>query len=257
MSTPPPADTALLEEVVALARRAGAATLGWFQSSALTVDRKADGTPVTIADRTAERIIRAHVEQHHPRDGIVGEEEGVSTGISGRTWFIDPIDGTRSFVHGVPLYATLIAVEDDHGAAVGVIELPALGETIAAGRGLGCFWNDQLARVSAHTAIEEASVTRSEYGLMPIEMVERLQASALRQLTWGDGYGYALVATGRLEAMVDSAAYAWDLAPMAVILPEAGGRFTDLQGHDTFRSGSGLASNGHLHEAVRSIVTGT
>ena len=157
----------------------------------------------------------------------------------------------------MPLYATLVAVEDANGVAAGAIELPALGETVAAGRGLGCFWNGQPARVTERTVIEEASLSRSEYGDMPGEMFERIESSPLRLLTWGDAYGYALVATGRLDAMVDPVAFAWDVAPMSVIVAEAGGRFSDLAGQDDIRSGSGLASNGLLHDDVRSIVTGT
>ncbi len=257
MTTPNPCEPGLFDEVVALARRAGAATLDWFQSSSLTVERKGDGTPVTEADRTAERLIREHIATHHPRDRIVGEEEGVTAGQSDRTWYIDPIDGTRSFVHGVPLYATLIAVEDADGMAVGVIDLPALGDTVAAGRGRGCFWNDAPTRVTEHSSIEGATLSRSDYGLTPPEINERLNASPLGLRPWGDAYGYALVATGRLDAMLDPFVYPWDTAPMFVILSEAGGRFTDLAGTQDVSGGSGLATNGHIHEEVRSIVNGT
>ncbi len=131
----------MLDEAVALAREAGEHTLGWFGTDDLVVDRKGDGTPVTEADRAAERLIRTRFAAVHPDDAIIGEEEDDRPGTSGRRWIIDPIDGTKAFTHGVPLYSTLLAVEDEHGPAVGVIELPALGETVYAGRGLGCFRN--------------------------------------------------------------------------------------------------------------------
>jgi histidinol-phosphatase len=148
MPDAPPADRALLDEAVALARDAGRTTLRWFRSADLAVDRKGDGTPVTEADRQAEAFVRAHLAEAHPDDAILGEEEGSVEGTSGRRWIVDPIDGTKAFVHGVPLYSTLLAVEDEHGPLVGVIELPALGQTVYAGRGLGCWCNDVPARVS-------------------------------------------------------------------------------------------------------------
>src|SRR5205814_4092347 len=135
--TVPPADAALLEEAVALAREAGEYTLRWFGVADLVIDRKGDGTPVTEADRGAERLVRRHLADTHPGDSIVGEEEDDVHGSSGRCWIVDPVDGTKAFTHGVPLYSTLLAMEDEHGPAIGVIELPALGETVYAGRGLG------------------------------------------------------------------------------------------------------------------------
>ena len=138
----------LLEEAVDLARRAGEVTLGYFRSSGLAVEHKADGTPVTQADRQAERLIRSELEKRHPADGIVGEEEGVKLGESGRRWFVDPIDGTIAFTRGVGTYTNLLALEDEQGIAIGVINVPALGETVYAARGLGCYWNGAPAHVS-------------------------------------------------------------------------------------------------------------
>lgn len=250
---------ALLDELIALAERAGRATLDWYQSSALQVEQKTDGTPVTEADKAAEHFIREHLAAHHAADGIIGEEEGTSQGTSGRTWYIDPIDGTRSFVHGVPLYATLLAVADPDGIAAGVIHLPALGDTVAAGRGLGCFWNGDRARVSDSVRLDGAVVSRSEYGTTPPDMLERLATSPTSQRTWGDAHGYALVATGRIDAMLDHAAHPWDLAPIAVIIPEAGGTFTDLNGQSGVagvHGGSGLATNGRIHDELLTVVVG-
>src|SRR5215204_3972338 len=124
----PPVDRALLDEAVELVREAGRLTLEWFRDPALAIERKGDGTPVTAADKAAERFLREQLEARHPTDGILGEEEAPVTGTSGRRWVIDPIDGTKAFTHGVPLYSNLLALEDEHGPALGVINLPALGE---------------------------------------------------------------------------------------------------------------------------------
>ena len=136
--TPPPIDQQTVDTALALTREAGDRTLRWFRSRHLTVERKEDGTPVTAADRDAERYLREQLAVHFPDDGVLGEEEAPTPGTSGRRWILDPIDGTKAFTCGVPLYSNLVALEDEHGIAVGVINLPALGETVWAGRGLGC-----------------------------------------------------------------------------------------------------------------------
>ena len=252
----PSADPALLEEAVALARRAGESTLTWFRSDALTIDRKGDGTPVTQADRGAERLIRDKLAITHPDDGIFGEEEGVTEGTSGRRWIIDPIDGTKAFTHGVPLYSNLLALEDEHGIAVGVINVPALGETVYAGRGLGCFCNGVPARVSQEKDLTRSYVSTSSFSATAWKSspLEAIREAGLNLRTWGDGYGYVLVATGRLEAMVDHTAELYDLAPVPVIITEAGGRFTDLAGNFTPDGGNGLASNGHIHDELLTLL---
>ncbi len=249
------ADAGLLEEAVELARQAGDLTLDWFQQRSLTVDTKADRTPVTAADRAAERLVRDHLTLHHPADGIIGEEEGVTAGSSVRRWVVDPIDGTYGFIHGVPLYSTLLAVLDEHGPVVGVIHLPALGETVYAGRGLGCFRlgpdgvTERMA-VSSHRALQGAAVMTSGIDNWAPHELTAVHEAGARLRTWGDGYGYALVACGRVEAMVDPEVSVWDLAPMPVILSEAGGRFTTIDGRSDLWGGSGVASNGLLHEAL-------
>ncbi len=252
----PAADPALLEEAVELARMAGEATLRWFRDDELAIDSKGDGTPVTQADREAERLIRSELDQRHPDDGVLGEEEDEKPGTSGRRWILDPIDGTKAFTHGVPLYSNLLAVEDAHGIAVGVINIPALGETVWAGRGLGCFCNGEPARVSALADPTEAYVSTSGFTPWSDAAMLALQHSGAKLRTWGDGYGYVLVATGRIEAMVDPIAELYDLAPMPVILAEAGGRFTSLDGVDGPGHGSGLATNGLLHDALLATLGG-
>ncbi len=246
----PAATPSLLEEATELARRAGDLTLDWFRRPDLHVEQKADRTPVTAADRAAERLVRETLASRHPDDGIIGEEEGTVVGRSGRRWIVDPIDGTYGFIHGVPLYSTLLAVLDEYGPLVGVIHLPALGETIWAGRGLGCFVNGSRCRVNAHDTVAGAAVMSSGIDHWPTGALDRLHAAGAKVRTWGDGYGYALVATGRVEAMVDPEVSVWDLAPMPVVIGEAGGRFTTVDGREDIAGGSGVATNGRIHDAL-------
>jgi histidinol phosphatase-like enzyme (inositol monophosphatase family) len=258
----PPADPELLVEARDLMRAAGELTLRWFRSPGLGVEWKADGTPVTEADRAAERFVRSELARRHPGDAILGEEEGESAGTTGRRWILDPIDGTKAFRQGVPLYSNLLAMEDEHGIAVGVVNLPALGETVSAGRGCGAFWRtadgvERPARVSSVTRAAGALLTTSGYDHWPEDMLLRTRRSGFQMRTWGDGYGYALVATGRADVMVDPEANPWDLACMLVLVTEAGGRFTDLTGAVRYDGGTGLATNGHLHDAALSMLTGS
>jgi histidinol phosphatase-like enzyme (inositol monophosphatase family) len=250
----PPVERAVLDEAVALAREAGKLTLEWFRSVDLAVDRKGDGTPVTAADRAVERFVRERLAVTHPDDAIVGEEESDLSGTSGRRWIVDPIDGTKAFTHGVPLYSTLLAFEDEHGSAIGVIDLPALGETVYAGRGLGCFCNGEPARVSSRDRLRGSYLTTSGFDYWAEEALMAARSSGMFLRTWGDGYGYALVATGRVEAMVDPVASTWDVAAMPVIIGEAGGTFTDFAGESRVDGGSGVATNGRFHDEVLEIV---
>ncbi len=245
----PAVDPTRLTEAVELAQAAGRETLRWFGTDALEVETKGDGTPVTAADRAAERLLRAELRRRHPADSIVGEEEADHRGTSPNHWVIDPIDGTKAFTHGVPLYSNLLAWFDEHGPAIGVINLPALGETIAAGRGLGCFRNGVSCTVSSTSSLDTAYVCTSGLDNWPAAALTRF-ASTVKLRTWGDAYGYALVATGRADAMLDPQVAYYDIAAMLTILPEAGGCFTDLAGETTATGGSGLATNGRLHRDV-------
>jgi histidinol phosphatase-like enzyme (inositol monophosphatase family) len=254
--TPPAVDPSLLATAVELVRAAGELTLRWFQRTGLQVDTKVDGTPVTEADRAAERFLREELGRRFPNDAIVGEEEPDHTGTSGRTWTIDPIDGTKAFTRGVPLYSNLLALDDEHGPAIGIVNIPALGEVVAAGRGLGCTHNDRPCGVSATAAVDGAYASTSGVDGWPRDMLDRVLAAGLRLRTWGDGYGYLLVATGRIDVMIDPVVAPYDVAPMRTILREAGGRFTDLRGVDRADGGSGLATNGRLHDAVLAVLAG-
>ncbi|MGH9126060.1 MAG: inositol monophosphatase family protein [Acidimicrobiales bacterium] len=254
MPATPAVEPALLEEAVELCRQAGELSLGWFRSSGLRVDRKGDGTPVTEADRGIERFLRQEIGRRYPDDGVTGEEEGPRPGTSGREWIIDPIDGTKAFTRGVPLYANLLAVEDGHGSAIGVINVPALGEMVWAGRGRGCYLNGVPTRVSGTPTLRHAYVSSSGFEAWDPGALLAVKKAGPALRTWGDGYGYLLVVTGRIDAMVDPVAERYDLAAMPVLLAEAGGRFSDLTGAKTAAGGNALATNGRLHDELLSLL---
>jgi len=239
---------------------AGKLTLGYFQTG-VRPDFKADDSPVTIADRQAEQLIRDRIEKQYPRHAIVGEEYGVkeAEGASHR-WFIDPIDGTKSFLCGVPLYSVLIGLEIEGVIKVGVAYFPALGEMIAAASGEGCWWNGRRARVSNVTHLERGVVTFSDVASFAkcgrSAVWERLKQTTYYRAGWGDAYGYLLVATGRTELMLDPIMNVWDCAPFPPILKEAGGYFGDWQGNPTIHGNEALATTQHLLPQVLSVIRG-
>jgi histidinol phosphatase-like enzyme (inositol monophosphatase family) len=247
----------LLEFAVDLAHGAGEITLQYFRRKPET-SKKSDGSYVTIADREAESCLRRRIAERFPDDGILGEEEGESQGTSGRRWILDPIDGTFAFVHGVPLYGVLIAVEIEGELSVGVVNIPALGEIVSAAKGVGCFLNGEPARVSTTAELKDAlllSTSFSEcarYGFG--RAAELLQQRAKVSRTWGDCYGYVLVATGRADVMLDPVMNLWDCAPLLPIMEEAGGTFTDWRGVRTADGGNAIATNGLLFDEVMGVV---
>jgi histidinol-phosphatase len=254
-------DEGLLDLAVEWTRAAGELTLGWFNHTELSIDAKGDGSPVTQADRAAERLLRELIEAEFPDDSIHGEEEDDKVGTSGRRWVIDPIDGTKAFTHGVATYSNLLYLEDEHGGAIGVVNLPALGETVAAGRGLGCFFDGAPCRVSTHDTLKGAYLTCTAFELWTPELFGRVIDAGMEVRTWGDAYGYALVASGRVEAMTDPILAWWDLAAMTVIIPEAGGVLTTWDGsgeHVPNERGhySAVASNGRFHDELIATLRG-
>ncbi len=251
----PPVDPAVVSAAVEIVREAGELTLKHFRSTDLEVIAKGDGTPVTVADQGAERLIRERLGEQFPDDSVLGEEEADHHGTSGRRWVIDPIDGTKAFTHGVPLYTNLLALDDEHGPAVGVINVPGLSETVWAGRGLGCFCNGEQVQVSTTSDLSGGWVTTSGFDPWTVDLFTRLKGAGVHLRTWGDGYGYVLVATGRVDAMIDPAAALWDVAPMPVILSEAGGRFTSTDGDPRPDQGSGLGTNGAIHDALLDLLS--
>ncbi len=250
----------LLELATVLAQEAGALTLKHF-GGVVSHDAKTDGSPVTVADRAAEALIRKRVEALHPDHSILGEEYGESNEGARVRWILDPIDGTRSFMRGIPLYGVLIGIERDGESVVGVAHFPPLNETVAAGQGLGCTWNGDPCRVSSISRIEDSVICTTDVERLlsgPLATGWReLQQRASFSRTWGDCYGHALVATGRIEAQVDPIMAPWDAGPFLTIATEAGGRFTSMAGHQTVHGGSGLSSNGGLHEELLSTLIGS
>ena len=247
----------LLDFAVRLAREAGDLTYQHFKGS-FVAERKADNSFVTIADREAERNLRTSIEQTFPDDSILGEEEGEKIGTSLRRWIIDPVDGTYSFVHGVPLYAVLIGLEIDGESVLGVVNLPALNELVYAARGLGCFFNGKPARVSATKSLSEALLLATDFGTCEQfgfgPAAEALQRRVDARRTWGDAYGHVLVATGRADIMLDPVMNVWDCAALLPILEAAGGTFTDWQGKRTIRGGNAISTNGLLLDDVMETI---
>lgn len=231
--------------------QAGRSTLAHFQNGVVH-DLKSDDTPVTVADKNAERMLRDLIEKNYPGEAILGEEEGMS-GQGDDRWVIDPIDGTKSFICGVPLYATLLSYEKNGEPEIGVCYFPAMDDLIYAERGQGAFWNGRPTSVSTKQSLKGAVIASSGYlgltrrGLMDAYVKMAEQSMAAR--TWCDAYGHALVATGRVDLMIDSLVSRWDISAMAVIVREAGGRFTDLQGSEELGDNA-LSSNGLLHEML-------
>ena len=245
----------LLAVAVEVAREGGRRTLAHFQAGG-SVDTKPDGTPVTRADREAEAAMRARITRTFPDHAILGEEEGETRGRAPWRWIIDPLDGTRTFVRGVPLFGTLVGIEHDDEPVVGVIHLPALDETVAAARGEGCTWNGRRCRVSAVDRLADALVvvTDERAARARSAAYERLAARTAMQRTWADCYGYALVATGRADVALDPAMNVWDCAALLPVIEEAGGRFTDWRGRRTIRGGEAVATNGTLHDETLRLL---
>lgn len=251
----------LLDFAVDAARTAGDVAMEWFGGE-VEVERKADATPVTIADRKGEEILRERLADRCPDDGVIGEEFGVVEGETGRRWTLDPIDGTISFVHGVPLFCTLIGLLDGDRSVLGVVHLPAIDETIAAAAGCGCRWTfrgeTRVPRVSSVGTLEAGLALATDFGRLPGadlgRAFARFRGAVRLARTWGDGYGHALVATGRAEVMIDPAMAPWDSVPLQPIVEEAGGRFTTLDGEPRPDGGSAVSTNGLVHDRVLGLL---
>ena len=254
---------ARLDLAVAASREAGRLTLDFFRREDLAVEQKHDLSPVTIADRQAEQLLRGKIAAAFPADGVLGEEFGETTGTSGYRWILDPIDGTKSFIRGVPLYGTLVAVEHGGRSVIGVIFIPALDECAYAASGCGCWYERagrprEAARVSTRATLAESLLSASETRFPPSrqEAYNRLQRASLVSRTWGDCYGYLLVATGRAEVMIDPVMNLWDVAALQPILEEAGGTLTNWQGERTIYSPEAMATNGLVLGEVLTITRG-
>ncbi|MCI0670359.1 MAG: histidinol-phosphatase [Myxococcaceae bacterium] len=247
----------LMDAAAEVAQLAGGVALEHFRRR-LVVETKRDGSPVTDADRAAERAARDWLTRRFPQDGILGEELGEERPEAPRRWVLDPIDGTRTFVRGVPLWGTLVGLVEGERVLCGAACFPAVGELLVAAPGKGCFWNGQRAQVSEVARVEDACVCiTDDRFLQHPDRGERWRGLARRAAlsrTWGDCYGYLLVATGRAEVMADEVLSPWDAVALLPIITEAGGAFTDWAGNPSAFGGNGIATNGALAREVRGLL---
>jgi histidinol-phosphatase len=247
------------EVAVEAARQAAALALHYFDAG-LAVEWKQDQSPVTVADREAEAQLRTTLLGRFPQDGFLGEESGERPGSSGFRWIIDPIDGTRNFVRGIPIWGTLVGLEYRDEPIAGVCEVPTLGQTFRALRGDGAYRGERRLRVSDVAALDEAILFYSSLSWFVRagrqEQFLDLAGRTQRQRGFGDFYGFVLVAQGSGEMMVEHGVHAWDVAALMPILEEAGGRLTDWDGNRTIHRPDVIASNGRLHDVTLGILNG-
>jgi histidinol-phosphatase len=247
-----------LEVAIAAAKAAREVILPYFRT-ALQVETKADQSPVTAADRAAERVIVDTLLQAFPEHGVLGEEFGAQPGRGNARWIIDPIDGTQNFIRGIPYFATLIGLEEAGEITAGVIYAPAEDDLLYAARGQGAFANDgERLTVSAITDLAQATMLHGGLDLLLQagywEGFTRLVHATRRQRGFGDYFAHTFVCRGQAEVMLETAVQAWDLAPTKIIVEEAGGRFTDFTGVPTIYNGNAIVSNGHVHDAVLALL---
>ena len=248
-----------------LADAADEITMARFRAADLVVETKPDMTPVSEADRAVEERVQELLAQRRPQDGLLGEEFG-GDGAGGRRWIIDPIDGTKGYVRGMPVWATLLALEEQGEVTAAVVSAPAMGRRWWAARGHGAFTNRESAaeqsrplKVSAIEALEDAQVCYGDVDWYErtghLEGLLALIRSCWRARGFGEFWQYMLVAEGLAEVASDPSVKLWDLAAPMLVVQESGGRFSDFTGLETADGGSGLASNGFLHDAALSILT--
>ena len=249
----------LREFATELAYLAGRVTLRYFQTD-VGVELKEDQSPVTIADRSAERLMRELIEQTYPHHSILGEEEGETRPGASFRWILDPIDGTKSFVAGVPMYTVLVGLEREGVPVVGAVAIPPSNELISAATGQGCLWNGRRARASTTRELSQAVISTTDvqhmYENNKGPAFDRLRNRARMVRGWGDAYGHMLVATGRIDVMLDALMSPWDCAALVPILQESGATFTDWNGVTTIYGGNAVSTNGFLYEQVMQTIRG-
>lgn len=250
----------LLQFAIYVARSAGKKTLSHFQKG-VHVDRKEDNTPVTIADREAEEWMRERISEKYPDHGIIGEEYGTTGNDKSIQWILDPIDGTHSFVHGIPLYTTLIGVTIDGEPEIGVIYAPATNELCEAAMGFGARYNGQDCHVGDIRSMREATLLSTDVTTIREEGVDKqffeLLDDCRLHRTWGDAYGHMMVATGRADVMFDPVLNIWDAAPLLPIMHEAGGVFIDFSGQASIEGRNGISTNEILAKHILSVMEKT
>jgi histidinol phosphatase-like enzyme (inositol monophosphatase family) len=246
-----------LEFAMDACTQAGKITLEYYQKS-FEIETKSDQSPVTIADRKSEQKIRELIQKHFPSHAIIGEEFGGNKSDNPYCWYIDPVDGTKAFAQGVPIYGVMLALEIQGDFAIGVVNLPAINEIAGAARGEGCFWNGSPAHVSQKASLKTALFAHSgrEYFVQAARLraYQELEEATAWQRTWGDCYGHILVATGRAEMCVDPVLNPWDAGALIPIVEEAGGTFTDWNGNRSAYSSEGVSTNRVLLQDVLNIT---
>ncbi len=246
----------LLDAAVEIAKIGGQHTLKYFKKD-FEVISKADDSPVTIADRETEQIIREEILKRYPDHGIIGEEYGRTNEDSNIQWVLDPIDGTKSFIHGVPFYTTLIGIMIDNEPIIGVINAPALDEICAAAIGHGATLNGKPCHVRNTEKLADSTFLVTEIkrfqdnGLEP--QFQELMAKTKLHRTWGDAYGHMMVAIGRADVMFDPILNIWDAAALLPVVKESGGIFSDMNGDETIHTGNGFSTNKALYPQVKAI----
>lgn len=243
----------LREAAESIATKGGASTLHYFKKS-FNLEFKEDQSPVTEADREAEMIIRDAIKKKFPEHGLIGEEFGNENEDSDVVWVIDPIDGTQSFIHGIPIYTTLIGILIENIPKIGVIYAPASGEIVSAAAGSGAYLNGNPCRVRICNEIGRATFLSTDIeNIMKFnyeEPFEELLAATRIHRTWGDAYGHLMVATGRADIMFDPILNIWDAAALLPVVTEAGGTFTDVAGIETIKTGNAISCSAGIHETV-------
>ena len=245
------------EEGVIAAHAAGKVALAYFDTG-VAVETKPDQSPVTIADRSAEQVLRKHLQARFPHDGYLGEEFGDTPGKSGYRWIIDPIDGTRSFIRNIPIWATLLGLEFNGEMIAGIAYIPAWHQTFRALRGDGCYRDERRIRVSDVAQLDKALISYSSFGFFKTagrqHSFAELLAGTERSRGYADFYGFVLVAQGSVDIMVEHGVHIWDVAGLKVLVEEAGGAFTDWDGLPSIDRPDVLASNGKIHAAALEIL---
>jgi myo-inositol-1(or 4)-monophosphatase len=246
----------LRDAAESFAKAGGDSTLDHFRKR-VEPEYKEDDTPVTIADRNAEKIIRQKIKQRYPNHGIIGEEFGREGEGRDVVWVLDPIDGTQSFIHGIPFYTTLIGVLINQKPEVGIVYAPVLDEMISASTGAGATLNGDTIHVRECSNLSDATflttdvTSYAEYGFE--KGLDTLLQETRIHRTWGDAYGHMLVAKGRADIMIDPILSIWDAAALLPILKEAGGSYSDLTGKESIRTGNALSTSFNLKDQIIDI----
>jgi len=241
-----------------IAREAGAITMKYYNSPSLRIETKSNDTPVTQADKQAEEYLRSEIKKHFPNDSIIGEEFGDVNGTADVRWILDPIDGTKTFIRGVPFYGTLIAREEGDTVTHGCVYLPALNELLYAERQKGCWWNGARCHASSIDEVDKISLVTTDHKRLEKclgrDTISNLIEVVSLYRTWGDCYGHVLVATGRADLMLDAKCAVWDIAPFAVIMDEAGAHYESFSGERTIRGGDLITCNAALAPRLPSLL---